>query len=324
MDIRVLRAARLLADDGSAEPVLIGDRAEIEAVAAGAGVSLDGLVILDPQTSAERDRYADAFYQRRRRKGITRDEARKRLAEPAYFGSMLVAAGDADALLLGARQHYPDAIRPALEAVGAEPGATVAGIYMMVLQDRTLFFADCTVNVQPDAERLARIATATAELVRELGVEPHLALLSFSNFGSSPHPESGRVADAVRILQARYPDLEVEGEMQADMAVTEGMLQAQYPFSRLRQSANVLIFPDLDAANICYKLLNRVGGAKAIGPILVGMAAPIHVLQRGSDVDEIVNMAVIAAVDAQERRRRAGGTPAGPNSLRAEARGRAT
>jgi malate dehydrogenase (oxaloacetate-decarboxylating)(NADP+) len=175
---------------------------------------------------------------------------------------------------------------------------------MMIIGDKTFFFADCTVNIDPDADRLAEIALATAGAVRHFGIEPRVAMLSFSNFGSVRHPRSDKVARAVKLLHERRPDLPVDGEMQADTAVVEQILVGTYPFSRLQGPANVLIFPDLDSANICYKLLARLGGAQAIGPILVGLAAPIHVLQRGSDVDDIVNMAVIAAVDAQERSRR--------------------
>jgi malate dehydrogenase (oxaloacetate-decarboxylating)(NADP+) len=204
----------------------------------------------------------------------------------------------------GETQYYGDAIRPGLEVVGAIDGGAVAGIYMMIVGDQTFFFADCTVNIDPDADRLAEIAMATAGAVRHFGIEPRVAMLSFSNFGSVRHPRSDKVARAVRILHQQRPDLPVDGEMQADTAVVEQILVGTYPFSRLQGPANVLIFPDLDSANICYKLLARLGGAQAIGPILVGLAAPIHVLQRGSDVDDIVNMAVIAAVDAQERSRR--------------------
>src|SRR5437667_367278 len=176
----------------------------------------------------------------------------------------------------------------------------VSGIYMLVLPQQTLFFADCAVNIDPDSETLAEIASATAQFVGRLGIEPRVALLSFSNFGSVRHPTAEKVQRAVALLHEREPTLQADGEMQADTAVVERILTKTYPFSKLRGPANVLIFPNLDAANISYKLLSRVGGAEAIGPILVGMAQPVHVLQRGSDVSDIVNMAVIAAVDAQE------------------------
>ncbi len=302
-DPRVLRAARILADEGTAVPVLIGDREEIAAAAKAHDVSLEGMAQVDPATSPARAGYAELLWRRRQRRGVTLAEARRRLREPVYFGAMMVAHGDADALVAGENQHYPDAMGPALRAVGAQRGSAVAGIYMVVLQSETLFFADCTVNIDPDADRLAEIAVATARFVRRLGIEPRVAMLSFSNFGSAPHPQSEKVAAAVRRLHATEPTLAVDGEMQADTAVVEGILTRMYPFNRLHGAANVLIFPNLTAANASYKLLHRLGGAEAIGPILVGMAAPIHVLQRGTDVDDIVTMAAIAAVDAQDRRR---------------------
>ncbi len=200
--------------------------------------------------------------------------------------------------------YYPDAIRPALEVIGAGPGRRhVSGIYMLVFPQQTFFFADCTVNIDPDAETLAEIASATAQFVSRFGIEPRVAMLSFSNFGSVKHPAAAKVRQAVALLHQREPALEVDGEMQADTAVVERILTQTYPFARLKSAANVLIFPNLDAANIAYKLLDRIGGSQAIGPILVGMAQPVHILQRGADVGDIVNMAVIAAVDAQEHGR---------------------
>ncbi len=304
-DSRVLRAARILRAEGSAIPMLVGDPAEIQAAAEELGLSLEGMAIADPARSPERIHYADVLWRRRQRQGITQGEARRRMLIPAYFGATMVAEGDADALVAGENQHYPDAIKPAFRVVGAQRKAAVAGIYMMVFPKETFFFADCTVNIDPDAARLTEIAAATAGFVRNLGIEPRIALLSFSNFGSVKHPASAKVWEAVRQLHEQYPELAVDGEMQADTATVESILTRSYPFNRLHGAANVLIFPDLNAANICYKLLNRLGGAQAIGPILVGMAAPIHVLQRGADVADIVNMAVIAAVDAQERARQA-------------------
>jgi malate dehydrogenase (oxaloacetate-decarboxylating)(NADP+) len=306
-DPRVIRAARILADDGIANPVLIGERKLIENAAREAEVALLGLAIVDPAESDRLQDYAEQFWSRRQRRGVTRQEAEHRLRQPEYFGAMMVAEGDADAVVLGENQHYPRAIRPAIEAVGASPDAALAGIYMMVTPAGEVhFFADCTVNIDPDAERLAQIAIAAAEYVTSLGIEPKVAMLSFSNFGSVRHPSQQKVADAVARLHRLRPHLKLDGEMQADTAVLESLLQKRYPFSRLQGPANVLIFPDLDAANICYKLLGRLGGAHAIGPILVGLAAPIHVLERDSGVDDIVNMSVIAAVDALERGRQPG------------------
>jgi malate dehydrogenase (oxaloacetate-decarboxylating)(NADP+) len=303
-DTRVIRAARILADEASVKPVLVGAEREVFEAATEAGIPLHGIEVVDPAKHPKWEQYVTAYSQKRQRKGVTRGEARRRMADPGLFGAMMVAQGDADALVAGETQYYGDAIRPGLEVAGAIPGGAVAGIYMMIIGDKTFFFADCTVNIDPDADRLAEIATATAGAVRHFGIEPRVAMLSFSNFGSVRHPRSEKVARAVKILHEKRPDLPVDGEMQADTAVVEQILTGTYPFSRLQGPANVLIFPDLDSANICYKLLARLGGAQAIGPILVGLAAPIHVLQRGSDVDDIVNMAVIAAVDAQERSRR--------------------
>jgi len=304
-DPRILKTARILADEGIAEPILLGDPDVNRRQADDAGVTLEEIALANPRTSAHLEAYARELWERRRRKGITLHEARIRVLDPMYHALLMLRAGQADAVVAGVEMHYPDAIRPALEVIGAEPGRRhVSGIYMLVLPQQTFFFADCTVSIDPDAETLVEIASATAEFVSRLGIEPRLALLSFSNFGSVRHPAAEKVQSAVALLQEREPKLQADGEMQADTAVVERILAERYPFARLRGPANVLIFPNLDAANISYKLLDRVGGAQAIGPILVGMAQPVHVLQRGSDVSDIVNLAVIAAVDAQEHGRR--------------------
>ena len=304
-DPRILKAARILADDGIAEPILLGDPDAIRRQADDADVTLEEITLANPRTSAHLDGFAQQMWERRRRKGITLREARDRVRDPMYHALLMLRAGQADAVVAGVDMYYPDAMRPALEVIGAEPGRRhVSGIYMMVLPQQTFFFADCTVNIDPDAETLAEIASAAAQFVQRLGIEPRVALLSFSNFGSVRHPAADKVQRAVALLHEREPALQADGEMQADTAVVERILMKTYPFSKLKGAANVLIFPNLDAANISYKLLDRIGGAEAIGPILVGMAQPVHVLQRGSDVDDIVNMAVIAAVDAQEHGRR--------------------
>ena len=304
-DARILKAARILADDGIAEPILLGDPDAIRRQADDADVTLEEITLANPRTSAHLDGFAQQMWERRRRKGITLREARDRVRDPMYHALLMLRAGQADAVVAGVDMYYPDAMRPALEVIGAEPGRRhVSGIYMMVLPQQTFFFADCTVNIDPDAETLAEIASAAAQFVQRLGIEPRVALLSFSNFGSVRHPAADKVQRAVALLHEREPALQADGEMQADTAVVERILMKTYPFSKLKGAANVLIFPNLDAANISYKLLDRIGGAEAIGPILVGMAQPVHVLQRGSDVNDIVNMAVIAAVDAQEHGRR--------------------
>ncbi len=304
-DPRILKAARVLADDGIAAPILLGDPDVMRRQADDAGVTLEDIALANPRASAHVETFAQELWERRRRKGITLREARGRVLDPMYHALLMLRAGHADAVVAGVEMYYSDAIRPALEVIGAGEGRRhVSGIYMLVFAQQTLFFADCTVNIDPDADTLAEIASATAEFVGRLGIEPRVAMLSFSNFGSVRHPAAGKVQQAVALLHAREPNLQVDGEMQADTAVVERILTKTYPFSKLRGPANVLIFPNLDAANICYKLLDRVGGAQAIGPILVGMAQPVHVLQRGSEVNDIVNMAVIAAVDALEHGRR--------------------
>jgi malate dehydrogenase (oxaloacetate-decarboxylating)(NADP+) len=283
---RILRAARILADEGIAHPILLGDPDVIRRQADDAAVTLEDIELAYPRTASDREAMAQDLWQRRQRRGIS------------------LRSGRADALVAGEDMYYSDAIRPALEVIGAEPGRKhVSGIYMMIFRQQTFFFADCTVNIDPDAETLAEIASATASFVWRLGVEPRVAMLSFSNFGSVKHPAADKVQRAVALLHEREPALQVDGEMQADTAVVERILTKTYPFSKLRSAANVLIFPSLDAANIAYKLLDRLGEAQAIGPIVVGMDRPVHVLQRGSEVPEIVNMAVIAAVDALEHRR---------------------
>jgi malate dehydrogenase (oxaloacetate-decarboxylating)(NADP+) len=299
-DPRVLKAARILADEGTAEPILLGDPDAIRREADDVGVTLEDIALANPRTSAHLESFARELWERRRRKGITLREARQRVREPLYHALLMLRAAHADAVVAGVEMYYSDAMRPALEVIGPEPGRRVSGIYMLVLPQQTFFFADCTVNIDPDPEALAEIASATAEFVMRLGIEPRVALLSFSNFGSVRHPLAAKVQRAVALLHERAPTLEADGEMQADTAVVERILMKTYPFSKLTGPANVLIFPNLDAANTAYKLLDRLGGAQAIGPILVGMAQPVHVLQRGSDVNDIVNMAVIAAVDAQE------------------------
>ena len=305
-DPRVLRAARILADEGIARPILLGDLDAIRRQADDGSLTLEDLELVNPATASDREQMGRALWERRQRRGMTLREAQRRVLDPMYYGLLMLRGGRADALVAGEEIDYPDAVRPALEVIGVEPGRKHAsGIYMMIVRQQTFFFADTTVNIEPDAETLAEIASVTAKFVTRLGVEPRVAMLSFSNFGSVKHPAAAKVQRAVALLHEREPELQVDGEMQADTAVVERILARVYPFARLRAPANVLIFPDLDAANIAYKLLARLGDAQAIGPILVGMDQPVHVLQRLSEVPDIVNMAVIAAVDALEHRRHA-------------------
>ncbi len=304
-DVRVVKAARILADEGIARPVLLGDVETIRQRADDAGITLEDIELADPRAAEDREAMAQTLWRLRQRRGVTLREARTRIQDPMYYGLLMLRAGRADALVAGADIYYPDAIRPALEIIGAQADHRhVSGTYMLVFPKAIYFFTDCTVNIDPDAETLAEIASTTAQLVRRLGIEPRVALLSFSNFGSVKHPMVDKVRQAVALLHAREPELQVDGEMQADTAVVEQILTGRYPFAKLRAGANVLVFPNLDAANIAYKLLDRLGGAQAIGPILVGMAQPVHLLQRGPEVNDIVNMAVIAAVDAHEAKPR--------------------
>lgn len=308
-DPRILRAARIVADEGIARPILLGDLDAIRRQADDASLTLEDIDLLNPRSAPDRDTLAQELWQLRRRRGMTLREAKARVLDPIYYGLLLLRAGRTDALVAGEEIDYPDSIRPALQVIGVEPGRKhVSGIYMMIFRQQTFFFADTTVNIEPDAATLAEIATATAKFVMRLGIEPRIAMLSFSNFGSVKHPAAAKVQQAVELLHEQEPELQVDGEMQADTAVVERILTRVYPFSKLRGPANVLIFPDLNAANIAYKLLARLGDAQAIGPILVGMARPVHVLQRLSEVPDIVNMAVIAAVDALEHRRLAQST----------------
>jgi malate dehydrogenase (oxaloacetate-decarboxylating)(NADP+) len=305
-DPRILRAARILADEGIARPILLGDLDAIRRQADDASLTLEDLELVNPATATDHQQLGRELWERRQRRGITLREAQRRVLDPMYYGLLMLRGGRADALVAGEEIDYPDAVRPALEVIGVEPGRKHAsGIYMMIVRQQTFFFADTTVNIEPDSETLAEIASATAKFVTRLGIEPRVAMLSFSNFGSVKHPAAAKVQRAVALLHEREPELQVDGEMQADTAVVERILTRVYPFARLRAPANVLIFPDLDAANIGYKLLARLGDAQAIGPILVGMDQPVHVLQRLSEVPDIVNMAVIAAVDALEHRRHA-------------------
>jgi malate dehydrogenase (oxaloacetate-decarboxylating)(NADP+) len=263
------------------------------------GIETSGMQFINPSESEKLGDYAKELYGIRNRRGVTRNEAPTLLQNPTMFGSMMVHKGDADAMVAGLTQHYPDTIRPALQVIRVKTGAQVAGVYMMVLKNDIKFFADTTVIIEPTAEELADIAIQAADVARRFNVEPRVAMLSFSNFGSTKHPLSEKVRRATELVRERAPELEVDGEMQADTAVVGEILAETYPFSRLQRAANVLIFPCLEAGNIAYKLIQRLADAEAVGPILVGLNKPVHVLQRGAEVDEIVDMAAIAAVDAQ-------------------------
>ena len=302
---KILRAAQILIDEKIALPILLGREAVIRGQAANLRLTLETAAIVDPRHSPELGRYADELYRLRRRKGITRSEASELVLNRNYFGSIMVSTGDADALVGGISMHYPDTIRPGLEVIPLRPGlGRVSGLYLMITQQGIYFFADATVNIEPSAEDLAEIAISAAETAERFNVKPRVALLSFSNFGSTRHPLADKVRRAVELVKQHAPSLMVDGEMQADTAIAPEIIEQTYPFSSLKGGANVLIFPNLEAGNVAYKLLARLGGAEAVGPILMGLSKPVHVLQRGAEVNEIVNVAAIAVVDAQEAERR--------------------
>jgi malate dehydrogenase (oxaloacetate-decarboxylating)(NADP+) len=300
----ILKATEIVLDEGLAKPILLGKREVIEQKIKELRLNLNQSVeIVDPLKSEKMPMYADMFYHLRQRKGVTREEAVQTMRRRNYFGAMMVHLGDADGLVSGLTNAYPETIRPALQIIGTRPDVQkVAGLYMMVFKDRVLFFADATVNINPTAEDLADIAMLCAKEVRRFDVEPRVAMLSFSNFGSTRHPLADKVRQAVEIVKRRNPDFIIDGEMQANTAVTPEIIDEVYPFSPLKGTggANVLIFPNLEAGNVAYKLLQTLSGVDAIGPILMGMRKPVHVLQIG-DFNEldVVNMTAIAVVDAQ-------------------------
>lgn len=307
-DDRVIRAVAQAVSEGVVRPVLLGREARIRQRAEVLNITLDGVEVVDPSADeALQERYAGKLYERRQRKGLTLGEARERMRQTKHFGYMMVAEGDADGAIAGIDDHYPETIRPALECIGTAPEVNhVAGLYVMVLPHDLMFFADTTVNIDPDAHTLAEIALMSADFVERLGITPRIGMLSFSNFGSTRVAEARRVRRAVQLVREKRGDLAIDGEMQADTAVVDEILKTRYPFNTMGGPANVLIFPNLGAANIAYKLLSRIGGAEAIGPVLMGMGKPVHVLQRGSEAADVVNLTALAVVDAQRSGRLAG------------------
>ncbi len=296
---RIIRAAYAVSTQGIAEPILLGRPDVIATRSKELGLNYNPLVI-DPNSSEKRSDYARLFHERRQRKGVTLALANDLVRQANYFGPLMVEHGDADAFISGITYNYPEVLRPALQVVGSLPDRFVSGVYLMLVQDKLYFFTDATVIIEPTAEQLAAIALNAADLAHEFGVEPRIAMLSFSNFGSTPHEQTTKVQQATALVKQRRPDLQIDGEMQADVAVVPELMQRHYPFSQVKD-ANVLVFPTLSAANTAYKLLSRLGGAEAIGPILMGIGKPIHVLSTGADVRDVVNVTILAVVDAQFR-----------------------
>ncbi|MDD2793991.1 MAG: NADP-dependent malic enzyme [Sediminibacterium sp.] len=303
-NLKILKAASIIYDDGIAYPILLGDPAKINRIAEQNNIDLADIPIIDPRSDEMEDKrefYGQLFFQKRCRKGMNHYESIKIMKDRNHFGCMMVETGDADAMLSGLTKNYAEAIRPALQIVGTDEGVKkIAGMYLLLTKKGPLFLADTTVNFNPTAEELADITMMVAKEVRNFNITPRIAMLSYSNFGSSDSPEAKLVAQATKILKLRNPSLIVDGEMQGSLAFNKEILKDNYPFSELvDEDVNVLMFPNLTSGNVTYNLLKEVGGADAIGPILLGLKKPVHVLQLGSTVRSIINMAIVAVVDAQ-------------------------
>ena len=301
---KILKTAQLVQDEGIAFPILLGNVEKIKQIAGEAGIDITEMPIIDPKShdlQEKRIEFGKLLFAKRQRKGYNLYEAKKEMRDRNYFGCMMVETGEADAMISGLTKNYPDTIRPALQVIGTETHSTkVAGMYIMMTKKGPLFLADTTVNFNPTAEELANIAIMVAEEVKNLGLTPIVAMLSYSNFGSSNSPEAKLVAQAREIVKQKEPSLIIDGEMQANVAFNKEILKDNYPFSELvNRDVNVLIFPNLAAGNVTYNLLQEVGGAEAIGPVLLGLNKPVHILQLGSPVRSIYNMVLIAVVDAQ-------------------------
>jgi malate dehydrogenase (oxaloacetate-decarboxylating)(NADP+) len=304
---KILKAAQQVADEGIAKPILLGDVEKIKKLIADNNLDLSDIPIIDPRAVEEEERrvhFGDIFFKKRQRRGVTVYEARKLMTERNHYGAMMVETGAADALISGLTRKYADPIRPALQIIGVQENVSrVAGMYIMNTKQGPFFFADTTMNVNPTVQELVDITVLTANSVKQFNIIPRIALLSYSNFGSSEGEVPNKVRDAVEILHKNYPGMIVDGEMQANFALNNELLKEQFPFSDLvDKKVNTLIFPNLASGNIAYKLIQEIGAAEAIGPVLIGLKKPVHILQLGSSVREIVNMVTIAVVDAQSKR----------------------
>jgi malate dehydrogenase (oxaloacetate-decarboxylating)(NADP+) len=306
---KILRAAQIVKDEGIAIPILLGDTQRIKEIIHENNLELGEAQIIDPMTTTTGhfEQYAEFLYQKRQRRGITLYEAKKLMRDRNYYGACMVHFGEADALISGLTKNYATTMKPALQIIGTEPGVPkVAGMYLMITKKGPLFFADTTINVNPSAQDLVDITLLVERTVKQFNVTPRIAMLSYSNFGSNEGEVPEKTRQAVSILHQLYPDMVIDGEMQANFAMNRHLLADNFPFSTLNgKPANTLIFPNLESGNIAYKLLQEVGGAEAVGPILLGMKKPVHVLQLGSSVREIVNMITIAVVDAQQKEQHA-------------------
>lgn len=305
-NVRILKAAQIVLDEGIAYPILLGEESKIRKIAADNGIDLEGMPIIDPRSDAEHEKrkeYGKLYFEKRQRRGVNHYEAAKGMKERIRYACMMVKTGDADAVIGGLTRNYPQTVRPALEIVGTEPGVKkIAGMYMIVTKKGPVFLADTTVNFNPTAEELADITLLVAKEVKTFGIVPKIAMLSYSNFGTSNTEEAILVRNARSIVKQKSPDLIIDGEMQGILAFNKELLKENYPFSELvDMDVNTLIFPNLSAGNIAYNLLQEVGGFDTIGPVLLGLDKPVHILQLGSSVRTIVNMVLIAVVDAQQK-----------------------
>lgn len=299
---KILKVAQIVRDEHIAIPILLGNKAVIQRIIDENELQLDGVEVIDPlEEDVKLNKYAEYLFQKRQRRGVTLLEARKIMRDRNYYGASMVQFGEADALISGMTRNYATTIKPALQIIGTEEDVTrVAGMYMMITKKGPVFFGDTTVNVDPSVDELVDIIVLLERSVKKFNIKPRVAVLSYSNFGSNDGVIPEKTRGAVKILHEKYPDIVVDGEMQANFAMNPGLLKDNYPFSRLSGSpANVLVFPTLESGNVAYKLLQELGGAEAVGPILLGLKKPVHVLQLGSSVREIVNMVTIAVVDAQ-------------------------
>ena len=304
---KILKAAQQVKDDGIAEPILLGRRQKILDLIEEFALEMDDVCIIDPKEIKQEDKrheYGDIFWEKRKRKGITQFEARKLMRERNYYGSMMVEMGDADALISGITRNYRATVKPALEVIGKEEGVNnVVGMYIMRTKKGTLFLADTTINLDPTAEEIADMSILIAKKVKQFRIKPRIALLSYSNFGSTRTKDSEKMAKAAAILKEENPNLVVDGEIQGDFALDTEKMQRIFPFSPLAEkSANTLIFPNLSSGNMAYKLIQEIAEVDSIGPVLVGMKKPVHILQLGCTVREIINMVTLSVVDAQIKR----------------------
>ncbi len=303
-NLKILKVAQIMYDEGIAYPMLLGDEKRIRTIAAANNIDIDELPIIDPRSDEQEERrkmFSEIFFKKRQRRGFNKYESLKAMRDRNYFGCMMVETGEADGMISGLTKNYPDTIRPAIQVIGTEEGVQkIAGMYLLLTKKGPLFLADTTVNFNPTAQELADITLLVAKEVRNFNLIPRIAMLSYSNFGTSDSPEARLVAEATQLVKQRDPNLIVDGEMQASIALNNDLLKENYPFSELvDQEVNTLIFPNLAAGNVAYNLLKEVGGADAIGPILLGLNKPVHVLQLGSSVRSIYNMALVAIIDAQ-------------------------